>query len=290
MTQIKAEFILASKNAATGDVLFTWRLTLPRCILSEINTHRVASRNTSSSRAVPAKVMRKAVLSDPFVPVFIGRNKKGMQAGEELVGWRRWAAERVLSWSRYPAVAANWLLDKLKVHKQASGRLLEPWLWCTQVFSATELDGFFKQRNHSDAEPHFHQLAAQMQHQVETAKRVFQKMETDHNFLLRMQSSNLYQILQPGQWHLPFLTRVEKDTFSVEDKKVASAARAARTSYTLVGSGRVTTLDEDRARCNDLFGADPKHLSPAEHQAMAIGVSEFCANFRGFRQFRKEVE
>jgi hypothetical protein len=50
MTKINAEVVLASKNAVTNDVLVTWKLTFPRIILAETLTHRVTSKNTSSSQ------------------------------------------------------------------------------------------------------------------------------------------------------------------------------------------------------------------------------------------------
>lgn len=41
---------------------------IPRIVLAELNTHRAFSRNSASSRAIPAKTMRERVLSDPYIP------------------------------------------------------------------------------------------------------------------------------------------------------------------------------------------------------------------------------
>jgi hypothetical protein len=73
-------------NAVTTDILYTWILTYLRTIPAELNTHRTISRNTSSRRAIPSRKQRQRVLHDPFVPVYIGANRRGMQAGEELAG------------------------------------------------------------------------------------------------------------------------------------------------------------------------------------------------------------
>lgn len=120
----------------TGDILYTWILTYPRMILSEFNTHRTFSRNTSSNRAIPSRKPRQRVLHDPFVPV--------------------WQVARL------PQVLAAFALECLGVHKQIANRLAEPWTWTQQVASATDVENFFWLRDHHMAEPHFAELASQM--------------------------------------------------------------------------------------------------------------------------------
>ena len=53
---------------------------IPRCVLAELNTHRVFSRNSASSRAIPTFKMIEKVDTDPFIPEKWGANGKGMQA------------------------------------------------------------------------------------------------------------------------------------------------------------------------------------------------------------------
>lgn len=167
--KVKSELILASKNSVTGVNLYTFVLVYPRVILPEVNTHRMLSRNTASSRAIPSKKQRAKVLHDPFVPISIGANQKGMQAGEELTGWRRTVAIQAWKLTRYAAVAASWVLDKVGAHKQIVNRIVEPWTWTQQIVTCTDLKNFFKLRDHPDAEPHFQALARQMHAQVEYA-------------------------------------------------------------------------------------------------------------------------
>ena len=57
-TNIKAEIIADSINQQ-GDRITTYLLTFPRFILSELNTHRVFSKNSASSRAIPFEKMVK---------------------------------------------------------------------------------------------------------------------------------------------------------------------------------------------------------------------------------------
>ena len=52
MKKIKAEIVADSINP-TGDGLTTYLLTFPKFILAELNTHRVFSKNSASSRAIP---------------------------------------------------------------------------------------------------------------------------------------------------------------------------------------------------------------------------------------------
>lgn len=61
-----------------ADRLVTMIVRFPRCILSEMNTHRVFSRNSASSRARSLKSTIKQVMEDPYIPLFT-ENAKGMQ-------------------------------------------------------------------------------------------------------------------------------------------------------------------------------------------------------------------
>lgn len=288
-TQIRSELLLASKNKHNGVILYTFRLTYPRIILPENLTHRVGSRNTSSTRAIPTLKMIKTTIRDMFVPVYIGSAQKGMQAGAELTGWRRKATVAIWKSAGYAACLFAYLLYRLGVAKEIAGRLVEPFSWVTQIFSATDLDNFFKLRNNDMAEPHFHELASQMQKQVENTKRIFKTIggktqyqgeSLDNRTPLRM------QILEPGQWHLP-LIRPDERLPLTEAKKV-SAARCARTSYTLLDTGKESSIENDIALCDKLIASH--HMSPSEHQAMATQSDKHWANFRGFRQYRKEIE
>lgn len=279
--KISAEIILASKNAATGDTLVTLRLTYPRIILAEVLTHRALSRNTSSTRAIPGRKLRQAVLHEPFIPQFIGQNRKGMQAGQELSGWRRKAAESVFRYGRYIAVFENWLLEKLGVHKQTSGRVLENWMWVTQVVTATDWKNFLLLRNHKDAEPHFRELARQIQFQLSRASAGIgvcgrYGLDSFHDE---------FQYLRPGQWHIPFLGPDEQ-SLTPDQKLKVSAARAARTSYTVSGSS-ISEWEADFRLADKLI--TDKHYSPLEHQAQAANDFRYYGNFKSFIQYRKTM-
>ena len=67
-TKISAE-VVADSVDVRGNRLTSVLVTMPRIILSEMNTHRMLSKNTSSSRAIPFLKMVEAVETNPFIPI-----------------------------------------------------------------------------------------------------------------------------------------------------------------------------------------------------------------------------
>lgn len=297
-TKIWAYLQLASHNKATGDTLYTFKLTFPRIILAEVLTHRVFSRNTASSRAIPTKKLRKRVMQDPFVPMFVGKNQKGMQAGDSLDTTSSATVRKLWRWARIPACFAHWCLEKIGVHKQIANRLIEPWMWVEQVCSMTELDNFLKQRAHPAAEPHLQALAYYIQFikdNVDSLIRMMREEDVDvvdpdtlRNFGFGL-LINKVQVLNPGEWHLPFAEDYDVTEPINSVGRVTSAARCARVSYYLM-DGKESTWEEDNKLYEKLAGADPKHLSPLEHPAAASMESGWAGNYMGFKQLRAFVE
>lgn len=80
---IKAE-IVGHSLSPQGDELISVLCTFPRIILAEVNTHRMLSKNTSSSRAIPYMKMLKTILDNPFIPVAFQKHHSGMQGTEYL--------------------------------------------------------------------------------------------------------------------------------------------------------------------------------------------------------------
>src|SRR5574344_280154 len=84
MKKIEAK-IIADSISPQGDRITTYLLTFPRFILSELNTHRMFSKNTASSRAIPFETMVKMVEEDPFIPIAWQKDHKGMQGTEYII-------------------------------------------------------------------------------------------------------------------------------------------------------------------------------------------------------------
>jgi thymidylate synthase ThyX len=144
-TQIKAEIVAHSVNEQ-GDELISVLATFPRIILAEVNTHRMLSKNTSSSRAIPFNKMVETVQNDPFIPIAWQKEHKGMQGTEYLVDRaidlrkQQWliardnAVEMATSLS-LPLNDFGGDLVSEPTTKQLANRLLEPFMWTTMLIT-----------------------------------------------------------------------------------------------------------------------------------------------------------
>lgn len=256
--------ILADSISDVGVRLTTVELTYPRFVHAEFMTHRVFSRNSASSRAIPVEKLIQRVIDDPVIPVYWGRNKSGMQAEVELEGEEKEAAIRAWLDARDSAVAQAARLKDMKIHKQLVNRLIEPWMWITVIATGTEFGNFFNLRCHRAAQPEIKRLADML------AEEYFS-----------CQPANI----PVGGWHLPLLKEADQQ-LPIEQQKAVSAAKCARVSYLTHAGTR--DVSEDLRLHDDLRRAG--HMSPFEHVAQALGSPEWVGNFRGWSQYRKELE
>ena len=246
--------------------LITLALTYPRYVHAELMTHRVFSRNASSSRAIPTKTMLKNIKKNPAAPIYWGTNQAGMQAGEELSGWRLWAAKAVWKAATVSACFFSGLLHKIGLHKQHANRITESYQYITTLVTATDWDNFYELRAHPDAQPEIRLLAQMM---------------------IKAASESRPQVLKQGEWHLPYIRQNEFGVYPLRSLQEASAARCARVSY-LTHEGKEPNMDADLKLFHRLAGSRPIHASPLEH--IAVPSHKDNANFRGWKQFRKVVE
>lgn len=258
---IEAKIICDSINPAQNR-LTTFVITYPRFILAEFNTHRMLSRNSASSRAIPISKMIKMVLENPAEPVSWGQNGKGMQAKSELIPSKQFVARQIWLKTRYLACGAAWLLSKVGAHKQLANRLLEPWAHVTTIVSGTEWGNFFNLRTHPDAQPEFQILA---------------------KLMLNEYKNHIPKEMNWGEWHLPFGDRYLKEGLTSRELKKISVARCARVSY-LTFDGEIDH-EKDYKLCDQLI--ESGHMSPTEHAARAL--SGWSGNFNGWRQYRKTL-
>lgn len=266
--------IIADSVAPCGKRLTTITATFPRIILAEVNTHRDRARNAASSRAIPFPKMLENIMADPFIPIRFGSEQRGMQTGGEVA--ETGLAQAIWLDARDVAIGYAQKLADLGIHKSICNRLVEPWMWCTQVMTATEWQNFFRLRCHADAEIHFQQIAGM----IRDALAVNQPKE-----------------LAAGQWHMPFVRPTDVqliwDSFgelpeaeTVEILQKCSVARCARVSYeTHDGTPNAKKDVElyDRLVQGSGFG----HWSPHEHVAMAEDTLVRSGPFIGWTQFRK---
>jgi hypothetical protein len=252
-----------------GERLTTIVGTLPRFMLPELNTHRVFSRNSASSRAVPISKTIANVQVSPAVPIEFGSNKPGMQAGAEDPSVAK-SAKEVWLLARDTAVAHAQLMEYMGVHKQIVNRLLEPFMWHEVIITATEWDGFFNQRISELAQPEI---------------RVFAEAVKE-----AMDASEPAEVGTDG-WHLPFIQEDEQGLKHAV-KVAASVARCARVSYLNHDGVRDITKDIDLFA--KLVTAAPPHASPLEHIAMWTSATVHAGAYRNFSngwiQFRAIIE
>lgn len=260
---ISAKVIEDSISIYTGTRLTTLVIECHRYIWAEFMTHRMFSRNASSSRAIPISTQIEKVERFPMYPIEWGQNKPGMQAGEPLTRADQTEAEDVWGLALQDAVKHARRLKEIGVHKQIVNRLLEPFSSITAIVTATEWDNFFQLRISPLAQPEIRSLAEKM--------------------LDAMKASEPKRLDATG-WHLPFVTDEERMTHVHMDLCMISAARCARVSY-LNHDGLKPDVSKDFNLATRLY--DDKHASVFEHQANPT-VSE-CRhnNFRNWYPHRK---
>lgn len=150
MTEINAK-IVAHSLSPQGEELISVLATFPRIILAEVNTHRMLSKNTSSSRAIPFKKMVESIQNGPFIPIAWQKHHSGMQGNEYLINVKDIAdAQSVWLSARDEAIVqAEMLSENEGITKQLCNRLLEPFMWTTMLITGSKSgwDNFFKLRN-----------------------------------------------------------------------------------------------------------------------------------------------
>lgn len=138
--------VVADSENPFGDRLTTMVVTFPRIVLAEFNTHRMFSRNSASSRAIPFKKMLERVKEHPFVPLAFQKEHTGMQGTEYFDKLDSEACIREWKYSVEETINGAQQLHDLGVTKQICNRLLEPFLWHTVIVSSTEWENFFALR------------------------------------------------------------------------------------------------------------------------------------------------
>lgn len=258
--------VVAHSVADNCPELITVLVRYPRIIHSEIMTHRVFSRNASSSRAIPIKKIIQDIIDDPAEPVEWGANQKGMQAGKPLTGWRLWLTRRAWHGAKWAAIYMARLMILAGVHKQVANRILEPWSHINVLISATDWKNFFHLRLDEDADP---------------TVRAVARAIWDAKF------QSVPRKLEPGEIHAPFITDDEWEILPQEEITKISTSRNARLSYYQHGSLSVS-YEADLALYDRLIDRETIHASPTEHVAWPAPFTT-SGNFRGWKQFRKII-
>ena len=246
----------------------TFHLQYQRFYHSELLTHKMLSRNSSSTRAIPILTMLKQVWNNPATPISWGANIPGMQAKAELTGLKLSLAKFLWASSAKFAGIHAWLMAKVGLHKQVGGRGLDPYQIINTVVTATELENLFWLRDHTDAQPEFRELAQTM---------------------IKARNMSKPVSLKVGEWHLPFVTSSrdwegvmryydgEGKEVCLNDALKISAACCASISYRKVDA----TLEAAKRIWDKLVTSQPVHGSPTEHQATPMTKEYYDSWFIG---------
>ena len=241
--------------------LTTFELTYPRFILAEVNTHRMLSKNSASSRAIPIKQVNELIQRAPAGFVEFGKNQPGMQAKELLNSEQALEADATWLEALEAAVKYSERLSALGVHKQIVNRVTEPWAVMKTVMTGTHWGNMLYLRNHQDAQPEFRYLAQQIEGELQRSTP---------------------QELSSGEWHTPYVESrrdahgaltywVSETEVSQEVALKVSASCCAQVSY----RKNDTTLEKAEKIFDQLILSKPAHSSPVEHQATPMDESYY---------------
>jgi len=314
MTKISAKVIADSKNEF-GNRITTMIVTFPRFILAELNTHRMMSRNSASSRAIPFEKMIASVENDPFVPIAFQKDHKGMQGTEYLEGAQLELALQAYGRSVDSAIQKAKEFAATDATKQLVNRQLEPYMWHTVIITATEWENFFAlrcpkydfnsdiYRSRKDVLKHYPSPGLEDDtmywlsmnkgqaeiHMMELAEQIWDAM-----------NESTPKELKAGEWHIPFGDDIEilqEDLIlassnrreikisveeSIKEKIKIATARCARVSYTVVGEEDKPANYENDIKLHDRLSASG-HWSPFEHCAKAMSEDERVERVNGIK-------
>ena len=278
-----------------------------------------------NSRAIPFEKMVEVVENEPFIPIMWSKPHKGMQGNSYYTNptivkckKKRWLEARdaavlasnnldvdiisvekpicrdkrdVIEGDNYEMVLSKFYNP---ITKQLKNRLLEPFMWVTQLATGTResFEHLFEQRcpvypggckswkelcdldsnysmeasvlerlqvNKGQAEIHFMDLAEKMYDALNESKPI---------------------IMEENDWHIPFSDRPEfTPEMSLKDKIMLSCAMTARVSYTTIEDNETLTLEKARKiyeKC-----VEQGHFSVVSHVAKCMTTEEYETWIKG---------
>lgn len=333
--KIKAEIITHSKRSNTGDEIITYKLTFPRIILSEVNTYKMLEKNTSSSRAIPFEKMVEVVEKEPFIPIAWQLSHKGMQGDKYITD--PYVIERKKSyWLSARDKAINsasdlvsseissteykqnedgsfkeksvTLVSNSTVTKQIANRLLEPFMWTTQLITGTresfehlfeqrcpqyEIDGnafgklYYKSKKSAIECCDMNGVSNYPPIEDDLAWLKINKGQAEIHFMDLAEkmydalNESTPDILEEGGWHIPFQEEIWKSRQAekIEDFIKISVCLTAKVSYTKIGDENTITIEKAREMYEKLKNAG--HWSCFGHIAKCMTDGEYNSWIKG---------
>jgi hypothetical protein len=316
---IKAETV-AHSLSPQRDELISILATFPRIILAEVNTHRMLSKNTSSSRAIPFSKMVQTIKDNPFIPIAWQEDHSGMQGTKYLdPGYSIQATTEWLKARDYAVAMAEQMNSSTHVTKQLCNRPLETYMWTTMLITGPRegWENFFALRcpayDLGDGVIHRSKKDA-LKYILDNKLDKFEGLFiTELDWLLANKgqaeihmmalaeciwdsiNESTPKELLAGEWHLPFKDKIDNLNIEATIKSVnsnehynsiplyakISTAMAARTSYTIVGEEKEIDYTKMIELHDRLIAQNPPHSSPMEHCAKAMNDIDYETHVKG---------
>lgn len=304
----RATVNLLRDSAFAGSRLVSLEVTFPRFCLAEFNTHRVLSRNSASSRAIPTWKQLCQVVDRPYIPTVFRKNKAGMQAGDPLsdadqeIARATWikASELAVLQAYHLAGGMPGLLSASKGHDDAH-RIC---LFISDTLREKYPDLSFSMRSVGAAvhKEHASRILEPFLYDTVivtgTHWRNFIALRANKAAQPEMQDlgvavalalrASAPRALKRGDWHRPYIEA--QDLQEVHDPALlnkASCGRCARVSF-LTHDG-VRSLEADIQLATSLL--EDGHMSPFEHVAQAGIERGLNGNLASpWAQYRKLLE
>lgn len=307
--------IICDSLSPKKERLTSFLITYPRIIHAEMLRHRMISRNTASSRAIPFKKMIKDVEENPFVPIAWQKDHSGMQGTEyyqdeqEMIMRRHWVS------SMREAVHKAKELHAMGLTKQLCNRIVEAFVWTTELITTSTdgLENFFALRcpqyeyqgkiyrskkdcikqNPQDRELlEFQSLLNWLQINKSQAEIHIQKIA---EMMWDAYNENKPKQLEVGEWHMPkfgwkisienlkpLAIKYEGNDSFESLQKIAlkiSVANCARLSYHTLGDNPKIDYEADIKLHDKLLIQN--HMSPFEHCAKVMTDYEYDTFIKG---------
>lgn len=268
--------ICTAKCLVHYENLWTFELMYPRYIHSEFMTHRVFSRNASSSRAIPVKHMIEQVRENTVIPPKVFMNQKGMVGETEADPVTTTAFHVLWEEAAENACKTAEMMERLGIHKQHVNRILEPFQFIKVIVTATDWYNFFVLRLAPDAQPEIRELAS----------AIYDEMNRYHNKDVGVLELDKEHIVVS----LPYITDEDIKEIGKEEYHLLmkiSAARCARVSYNN-HDGSKPDIEKDLKLYGYLYNS--KHMSPMEHACIRGEDHRKNANLTGWKSLRYLIE
>ena len=267
-----------------------------------------------NSRAIPFDKMVEVVEKEPFIPIAWQLSHKGMQGIKYItdpraIGFKemRWLNARngAVDYAKSLVnddVTIKKLLntsDSNKLSKNYGNRLLEPFMWTTQLITGTResFEHLFEQRcpiydikgietkykSRKEAINNHNWLKEYddlwwLQHNKGQAEIHFMNLAEKMYDAL---NESVPDELSEDKWHIPFNDRPEfTPEMSLEDKIILSCAVTARVSYTTISDDETLTIEKAKNIYNKC--KEQGHFSVFSHIAKCMTYEEYESWYKGF--------